>query len=55
MANEGVGWWSACSPSTGTVHTDAALGGERPHPSHSNLHCIACRHLDKLTIGNPLG
>ena len=33
----------------------AALGGERPHPDHSNVHCTACRHLDMLTMGSPLG
>ena len=34
---------------------DAAFGGERPHPGHSNLHCTACRQLDKLTMGTPPG
>ena len=37
------------------VLTDAADGGERLHPGYRNLHCTACRHLDKLTIGSPLG
>ena len=37
------------------VLPDAADGGERLHPGHSNLHCTACRHLGKADGGGSLG